>query len=82
MDEEHKKFSLGGKTFKEGDWLSIDGSTGYIYDGVIPTVDAQIAGEFGRIMMWADKFRTLKVRTNADTPRDARKARELGAEGI
>ena len=81
MDEEHKKFTLGGKTFKEGDWLSIDGSTGYIYDGVIPTVDAQIAGEFGRIMHWADKFRKLQVRTNADTPRDARKARELGAEG-
>jgi len=82
MDEEHKKFVLGGKTFKEGDWLSIDGSTGYIYDGVVPTVDAQIAGEFGRIMNWADKFRKLHVRTNADTPRDARKARELGAEGI
>ena len=82
MDEEHKKFVLGGKTFKEGDWLSIDGSTGYIYDGVIPTVDATIAGEFGRIMTWADKFRKLQVRTNADTPRDARKARELGAEGI
>ncbi|MBQ0031834.1 MAG: pyruvate, phosphate dikinase, partial [bacterium] len=82
MDEEHKKFQLGGKTFKEGDWLSIDGSTGYIYDGVVPTVDAQIAGEFGRIMNWADKFRKLQVRTNADTPRDARKARELGAEGI
>ena len=82
MDEEHKKFTLGGKTFKEGDWLSSDGSTGYIYDGVIPTVDAQIAGEFGRIMHWADKFRKLQVRTNADTPRDARKARELGAEGI
>ena len=82
MDEENKKFTLGGKTFKEGDWLSIDGSTGNIYDGVIPTVDAQIAGEFGRIMMWADKFRKLKVRTNADTPRDAKKARELGAEGI
>ncbi len=73
---------LAGKVFKEGDWLSIDGSTGNIYDGVIPTVDAQIAGEFGRIMMWADKFRKLKVRTNADTPRDAKKARELGAEGI
>ena len=82
MDEEHKKFVLGGKTFKEGDWLSIDGSTGNIYDGIIPTVDAAIVGEFGRIMMWADKFRKLKVRTNADTPRDARKARELGAEGI
>ncbi len=82
MDEENKKFVLSGKTFKEGDWLSIDGSTGNIYDGVIPTVDASIVGEFGRIMMWADKFRKLKVRTNADTPRDARKARELGAEGI
>ena len=82
MDEENKRFVLAGKTFKEGDWLSIDGSTGNIYDGVIPTVDASIVGEFGRIMMWADKFRTLKVRTNADTPRDARKARELGAEGI
>ncbi len=82
MDEENKKFVLAGKVFKEGDWLSIDGSTGCIYDGVIPTVDASIVGEFGRIMMWADKFRKLKVRTNADTPRDARKARELGAEGI
>ena len=82
MDEEHKKFFLGGKVFKEGDWISIDGSTGYIYDGVIPTVDATIAGEFGRIMTWADKFRKLHVRTNADTPRDARKAKELGAEGI
>ena len=82
MDEENKKFVLGGKTFREGDWLSIDGSTGNIYDGIIPTVDATIAGEFGRIMMWADKFRKLKVRTNADTPRDAKKARELGAEGI
>ena len=82
MDEENKTFVLAGKTFKEGDWLSIDGSTGNIYDGVIPTVDASIVGEFGRIMMWADKFRKLKVRTNADTPRDAKKARELGAEGI
>ena len=82
MDEEKKRFTLGGKVFKEGDWLSIDGSTGYIYDGVIPTVDATIAGEFGRIMNWADKFRRLHVRTNADTPRDARKAKELGAEGI
>ena len=82
MDEEHKKFTLGGKTFREGDWLSIDGSTGNIYAGIIPTVDASIVGEFGRIMMWADKFRRLKVRTNADTPRDAKKARELGAEGI
>ena len=82
MDEENKKFELGGKTFVEGDFISIDGSTGNIYDGVIPTVDAQIAGEFGRIMAWADKYRTLKVRTNADTPADAKKARELGAEGI
>ena len=82
MDEENKKFELGGKTFREGDFISIDGSTGNIYDGVIPTVDASIAGEFGRIMSWADKFRILKVRTNADTPKDAKKARELGAEGI
>ena len=82
MDEENKKFTLAGKTFGEGDEISIDGTTGNIYDGIIPTVDAQIAGEFGRIMAWADKFRTLKVRTNADTPADARKARELGAEGI
>ncbi len=82
MDEESKKFTLAGKTFNEGDWISIDGSTGNIYDGVIATVDAQIAGEFGRIMAWADKFRVLKVRTNADTPADAKKARELGAEGI
>jgi pyruvate,orthophosphate dikinase len=82
MDEENKKFTLNGKTYREGDWLSIDGSTGNIYDGVITTVDATIAGEFGRIMGWADKFRKLKVRTNADTPRDAKKARELGAEGI
>ena len=82
MDEENTTFVLGGKVFKEGDWLSIDGSTGNIYDGVVPTVAATIAGEFGRIMMWADKFRRLKVRTNADTPRDAKKARELGAEGI
>ena len=82
MDEEHKRFVLGGKVFNEGDWISIDGSTGNIYDGLIPTVDAKIVGEFGRIMMWADKFRRLKVRTNADTPRDAKKARELGAEGI
>ena len=82
MDEENKKFVLGGKTFREGDWISIDGGTGNIYDGIIPTVDATIAGEFGRIMTWADKFRRLKVRTNADTPRDAKKARELGAEGI
>ncbi len=82
MDEEHKKFTLAGKEFHEGDWLSIDGSTGKIYDGIIPTVDATIAGEFGRIMAWADKYRRLKVRTNADTPHDAKKARELGAEGI
>ena len=82
MDEEHRRFTLGGKVFREDDWISIDGSTGYIYDGVIPTVDATIAGEFGRIMNWADKFRRLHVRTNADTPRDARKAKELGAEGI
>ncbi len=82
MDEENRKFELGGKTFVEGDFISIDGSTGNIYDGIIPTVDAQIAGEFGRIMAWADKNRTLKVRTNADTPADAKKARELGAEGI
>ena len=82
MDEENKKFTLAGKEFHEGDWLSIDGSTGKIYDGIIPTMDAAIVGEFGRIMAWADKYRKLKVRTNADTPSDARKARELGAEGI
>ena len=82
MDEENKKFELAGKTYVEGDYISIDGSTGNIYDGVIPTVDATIAGEFGRIMAWADKYRVLKVRTNADTPADAKKARELGAEGI
>ncbi|MDD5923335.1 MAG: pyruvate, phosphate dikinase [Clostridia bacterium] len=82
MDEANKQFTLGGKTFHEGDFISIDGSTGNIYDGIIPTVDATIAGEFGRIMAWADKYRTLKVRTNADTPTDAKKARELGAEGI
>ena len=82
MDEANKKFTLAGKEFHEGDPLSIDGSTGKIYDGIIPTVDATIAGEFGRIMAWADKYRKLKVRTNADTPADARKARELGAEGI
>ena len=82
MDEENKKFELAGKTFKEGDFISIDGTTGRIYDGLIPTVDAKIAGEFGRIMAWADKYRKLHVRTNADTPADARKARELGAEGI
>ena len=82
MDEANKKFELGGKTFVEGDVISIDGTTGNIYDGAIATVDAQIAGEFGRIMAWADKYRVLKVRTNADTPADAKKARELGAEGI
>ena len=82
MDEANKRFTLAGKEYHEGDWLSLDGSTGCIYDGVIPTVDATIAGEFGRIMGWADKYRTLKVRTNADTPHDAKKARELGAEGI
>ncbi|MDD6762656.1 MAG: pyruvate, phosphate dikinase [Clostridiales bacterium] len=82
MDEANKQFVLAGKTYKEGDFISIDGSTGNIYDGVIPTVDATIAGEFGRIMSWADKYRTMKVRTNADTPADAKKARELGAEGI
>ena len=82
MDEENKKFTLAGKTYHEGDYISIDGSTGNIYDGRIPTVDATIAGEFGRVMGWADKIRTLKVRTNADTPTDAKKARELGAEGI
>ena len=82
MDEENKKFTLAGKTFNEGDFISIDGSTGNIYEGQITTVDATIAGEFGRIMAWADKYRTLKVRTNADTPADAKKARELGAEGI
>ncbi len=82
MDEANKKFTLNGKEFKEGDSISIDGSTGNIYDGIIPTVDATIVGEFGRIMDWADKYRTMKVRTNADTPADAKKARELGAEGI
>ncbi len=82
MDEENKKFELAGKVYHEGDYISIDGSTGNIYDGIIPTADAEIAGEFGRIMAWADKYRTLKVRTNADTPADAKKARELGAEGI
>ena len=82
MDEANKKFTLGGKEFHEGDAISIDGTTGNIYDGIIPTVDAQIAGEFGRIMAWADKFRKMKVRTNADTPADAKKAVELGAEGI
>ncbi|MDY4223080.1 MAG: pyruvate, phosphate dikinase [Candidatus Limivicinus sp.] len=82
MDEANKKFTLAGKTYHEGDYISIDGSTGNIYDGLIPTVDATIAGEFGRIMGWADKYRRLQVRTNADTPQDARKARELGAQGI
>ena len=82
MDEENKQFTLAGKTFHEGDEISIDGTTGAIYEGLIPTVDATISGEFGRVMEWADKFRTLKVRTNADTPRDAKKAHELGAEGI
>ncbi len=82
MDEENKQFVLAGKTYHEGDYISIDGSTGNIYDGRIPTVDASIAGEFGRVMAWTDKYRTLKVRTNADTPTDAKKARELGAEGI
>jgi pyruvate,orthophosphate dikinase len=82
MDEENKKFTLAGKEFHEGDFISIDGTTGNIYDGQIATVDAKIAGEFGRIMAWADEFRRLKVRTNADTPADAKKARELGAEGI
>ncbi|MGN0973435.1 MAG: pyruvate, phosphate dikinase [Bacilli bacterium] len=82
MDEENKQFTLAGKTYHEGDYISIDGTTGNIYDGIIPTVDAKIAGEFGRVMAWADKIRTLKVRTNADTPADAKKARELGAEGI
>ncbi|MGM9641770.1 MAG: pyruvate, phosphate dikinase, partial [Eubacteriales bacterium] len=82
MDEENKKFTLAGKTFHEGDFISIDGTTGNIYDGIIPTVDAEISGNFGTIMGWADKFRKLKVRTNADTPTDAKKARELGAEGI
>ncbi|MBQ1182936.1 MAG: pyruvate, phosphate dikinase, partial [Clostridia bacterium] len=82
MDEENKQFTLAGKTYHEGDYISIDGSTGNIYDGVIPTVDAEISGNFGTIMGWADEFRTLKVRTNADTPADAKKARELGAEGI
>jgi pyruvate,orthophosphate dikinase len=82
MDEANKKFTLAGKEYHEGDIISFDGSTGCVYDGVIPTVEAQIAGEFGRIMAWADEFRTLQVRTNADTPADAKKARELGAEGI
>ena len=82
MDEENKKFTLAGKTYHEGDAISLDGSTGKIYDGIMPTVEATVAGDFGRIMGWADKFRVLQVRTNADTPKDAQKARELGAEGI
>ena len=82
MDEEAKVFTLAGKEFHEGDYISLDGSTGNIYDGIIETKDAEIAGEFGRIMAWADQYRTLKVRTNADSPRDAIKARQLGAEGI
>ena len=82
MDEENKQFTLAGKTYHEGDYISIDGTTGNIYDGIIKTVDATIAGEFGRVMGWADKFRRLQVRTNADTPKDAKKAKELGAEGI
>ena len=82
MDEENKTFKLKGKEYHEGDFISLDGTTGNIYDGVIKTVDATIEGEFGRIMGWADEFRTMKVRTNADTPRDAKKAKELGAEGI
>ena len=82
MDEANKQFTLAGKTYHEGDWLSLDGSTGNIYDGAMPTVDASVGGDFGRIMAWADKFRRLKVRTNADTPHDAAKARELGAQGI
>ncbi|MCI8813315.1 MAG: pyruvate, phosphate dikinase, partial [Oscillibacter sp.] len=82
MDEENKQFELAGKMYREGDWLSLDGSTGNIYDGAVPTVDATIGGEFGRIMGWADKYRRLDVRTNADTPYDAKKARELGAQGI
>ena len=82
MDEENKKFTLHGKEYHEGDVISFDGSTGCVYDGAIPTVEATIAGEFGRIMAWADEYRTMSVRTNADTPHDAQKARELGAEGI
>ena len=82
MDEANKQFTLAGKTYHEGDWLSLDGSTGSIYDGAMPTVDASVGGDFGRIMAWADKFRRLQVRTNADTPHDAAKARELGAQGI
>ncbi len=82
MDEANKCFTLGGKTFREGDWISLDGSTGNIYDGIIPTVDASVSGDFGRVMAWADKYRRLQIRTNADTPDDARRARALGAEGI
>ena len=82
MDEENKTFKLGGKEYHEGDVISIDGTTGNIYDGAIPTVEASVSGDFGRIMAWADKYRKLKVRTNADTPTDAAKAKELGAEGI
>ena len=82
MDEANKQFTLAGKTYHEGEWLSLDGSTGNIYDGAMPTVDASVGGDFGRIMAWADKFRRLQVRTNADTPHDAAKARELGAQGI
>ena len=82
MDEANKQFTLAGKTYHEGDWLSLDGSTGSIYDGAMPTVDANVGGDFGRIMAWADKFRRLKVRTNADTPADAARARSLGAQGI
>ncbi len=82
MDEENKQFQLAGKTFHEGDWLSLDGSTGKIYDGAIPTVDASIGGEFGRVMAWCDKYRRLQVRTNADTPHDAAQARQFGAQGI
>lgn len=82
MDEENKRFTLKGKEYREGDPISLDGSTGNIYDGIIPTVDATIGGEFGRIMAWADEYRTMNVRTNADTPKDAAKAIELGAQGI
>ena len=82
MDEDNRCFTINGHTFREGDWISANGSTGKIYEGVIPTVEAQIVGEFGRIMGWADKYRRMKVRTNADTPADAKRAHELGAEGI
>ena len=82
MDEDNKTFKLGGKEYHEGDIISIDGTTGNIYDGAILTVEASVSGDFGRIMAWADKYRKLKVRTNADTPTDAAKAKELGAEGI